>query len=88
VFFSALAGGILCGKCHQRKAWRGALIVPGKALRVLDDLATLPRAGGEADPGSDWHTEPDLVSALRRILDEMRTTLLDRRFVMGDYVLL
>jgi DNA repair protein RecO (recombination protein O) len=88
VFFSAQAGGILCGKCHQRKAWHKALVVPGKALRILDDLAALPRAGGEAAPGADWQAEPDLVSALRRILDEMRTTLLDRRFVMGDYALL
>jgi len=81
VFFSAQAGGLLCGKCHQREARRGGLVVPGRALRILEDLAE-----EESLPGPDWHSEPALVAALRKILDDMRTTLLDRQFVMGAYV--
>ncbi len=62
VFFCAASGGILCGACRGKEPGRQGVVVPGSAVRALEDLAgrhaaswtdRAPEEGGGAPEGPD-----------------------------------
>jgi DNA repair protein RecO (recombination protein O) len=87
VFFSAEAGGVLCGPCRGRAAPKGALL-PGKAVKVLEELASLrapPFPEAEPPPWRSICPDQKTLALLRTILGQMRVFLLERELQMVKY---
>jgi DNA repair protein RecO (recombination protein O) len=75
VFYSASVGGILCGSCRRKDPQRHGVVVPGRAVRVLERLAS----GGEP-------AEPEALAPLATLTRELRLFYLEHDFKMLKYV--
>jgi DNA repair protein RecO (recombination protein O) len=77
VFISPRARGVVCRSCRESGGHAGGFALPGAAMRLLDRLAfpgDLERAGVE----ESWKT---FGPPLRRLVSELRTSVLERDLV-------
>ena len=98
VFYAASAGGILCAACRGREPLQHGVMVPGSAVRLLEDLAG--RDDAAADPAPPLSAEspdrpppadllladPRLLPHLRKLTGESRVFYLEHDFKMLKYI--
>ena len=78
-FLSSRSGGILCGRCRQGDSSPGGSPVPADAGQILQSLSVGRQDIALRDIQARWR---DLGRTLSRLVEELRTHLLERELVL------